>query len=261
MSTNRSRAYPAITLEDAYHLFFQISPSLGQDSIERANLARLIGYRSASGGLGARKIAALVHYGFLDRRGGAYALSDFGAYFRSLDQESTEFRRALCSALRRPVLFKELLDKYEPGGEVPRDLKTCLEGNHGITARASGEVERIFVASGHFAAVFDEAGQFVSSGPRTGVRDEVGSKSQFRVLQGSRTRPIQGPEPLEWKIPLSGGKSCELIVKLPLDLTEEDFSLLNTLLPLHAAYIKGLRPPVSAQVQNKKSPWLTTTGA
>ena len=163
MKRERSTAYPVLDLATAYRVLRQDLSSLGAVELDRAEMAKRLGYQGASGGLAARKICALAQYGLLDRRAGLYGLSPLGLRLQVLDIGDTEFPSAIRTALEQPPLFKDILDRYRSAGSVPRDLAEELV-DFGITQQASTHAAKVFESSALFAGVLDTDRSF-----RTGV--------------------------------------------------------------------------------------------
>src|SRR5690349_8145864 len=110
MKRERSTAYPVLDLPTAYRILRRDLSDLGTAELTRDQLAKRLGYQAAVGGLAARKIGALVHYGLLNRRADRYGLSPLGLRLQSLDLDSSEFPSAIRAALERPALFRSLLE-------------------------------------------------------------------------------------------------------------------------------------------------------
>ena len=111
-SSGRSKAYPAIDLREARAFLADFVTKLGWGgSHTRGEIARKLGY-AATSGAALRRIAALVHFRLLIRRGGQYRLSDLG---RSVLDESRgpESRALLREAFLGPKLFRGIVDRYE----------------------------------------------------------------------------------------------------------------------------------------------------
>ena len=190
-TTERSRAYPVLTLEDGRRLIREILAALGDGAFSREVLGEILGYSNAHGGPGARKIAALAQYGFLRRKARLYSTTPLA---RAIAEPGSESARgaALRRALRQPPLFGALLDRYAPQGRVPSELGGVLWRDYGITRKASRAAAETFRKSARYAGVIDRTGAFVSnvenrrstsdrapaSEPSTAGRHDAGSASE-----------------------------------------------------------------------------------
>ena len=72
---DRSTAYPAIHLGEAIEYSKKLIAAYPKSQFDRASAATSMGYATLSGA-SAPKVAALAHYGLLDRKGNAYKNSD-----------------------------------------------------------------------------------------------------------------------------------------------------------------------------------------
>lgn len=221
---SRSRAHPLIDLKTACGLLR--SELAGMGELSRGDLASRLGYRRADGGNAARKLAALGHYGLIQRESGAYVLSERGSHMQSLPSDSTVFRRLLRNALEEPVLFRRILEYYIPLGRIPApaELAPVLTGDRfGITRTASTEAAEVFWRSAVFAEVVTNAGDFVEA-----------SSEGKRVLQQS-----EDEGKTRYPIPLPQRRFAYL--EMPAEFDREDISILTKLLD---GLVEGLRANV-----------------
>lgn len=158
--TSRSRAHPAITLREAVEGLETVVTVLGPGPRDRDALARALGYTSGSTGIAARKIAAMAHFGLLDRRAGLYEPSRL-AHRILHPTDDADRRAALREAFLRPPVFQEVADKYEPEGQVPQVLAYALATDHGITDSAKDHAADVFMSSAQYAGVLTADGVFL----------------------------------------------------------------------------------------------------
>lgn len=151
----RSKAYPGCALEDCVRFTSMIKKALGRGTHDRESLAKAMGFSTVSGAV-SPKIAALVHFGLLERTGSGYELS---ALSRSITDplDEGERRKAVRDAFALPTLYQEIIDKFELDGKIPSHLATHLHRFHGITDSASTQAAEIFVSSGRYAGALDES--------------------------------------------------------------------------------------------------------
>ena len=208
----RSRAYPVIDLETAYRLLSEDLSSLGSESLDRETLAKRLGYETGGGGVGARKIGALVQYGFLDRHAGKYSLSLKGSSLQKIRRGTQKFQLAIESALESPSLFRGIFDRYRRVGKVPENLAAILVRDYRITERASHEAASIFLRSARFAGVLDAEGCF-----RENRVSPVSEEEETHSSHESRIEPVT--------VTLTNRRKAYLTV--PDVMTEEDLELLE----------------------------------
>ncbi|MCP3962099.1 MAG: hypothetical protein GY719_30010 [bacterium] len=231
--TERSRAYPVLSLEDGGTAVGEILDRLGDGSYSREVLAEVLGHSNARGGPGARKIAALTQYGFLNRKAGLYSPTSLAA---SVVWPADESQRqgALLRALRHPPLFEALLDRYEPQGRLPEHLDGILWRDHGITRKASTVAAEMFRRSARYAGVLDEQGALrparaAGASRRDGLHS--GPTVAGRALLGAApVRPDSGAgragrAEQRFEFALTGGRVAKLC--LPLELCRRDLDIVR----------------------------------
>lgn len=208
----RSRAYPVIDLETAYQLLSEDMSSLGSESLDREALAKQLGYETGGGGVAARKIGALVQYGFLDRHAGKYSLSLKGSGLQKIRRGTQKFQLAIESALGHPALFRGILDRYRRVGKVPENLAAILVRDFKITERASHEAASVFLRSARFSGVLDADGCF-----RESRVNPILEEGEAHSSHESRIEPVT--------VTLTNRRKAYLTV--PDVMTEEDLELLE----------------------------------
>lgn len=142
MKKERSRAYPVISLEEALDKITKINENLGVNGqFNRESIAVGMGYKSLNGA-SARRVAALAHYGFLDRAKDKYSLSDLAKqYLFPVGDNDKE--QALHGAALSPALFLEIYNNFK-GQVVPKQFVNRLIQEFGIQQKAAPEVDKIF---------------------------------------------------------------------------------------------------------------------
>lgn len=151
----RSKAYPSISLGVAVQKIEQFNKSLGSVGYyARQKVAEGIGYKGLSGA-SSRAIAALVHYGLLDRKKDTYALSELAKRI-VLPKIDGDRETAIKEALIEPALFRELIQQYE-GAELPGLLSNILTTpQYGINPRVKDDAAEVFKSSLAYAGVLKD---------------------------------------------------------------------------------------------------------
>lgn len=158
----RSRAYPGVSLESSISHAVLVRKNLGKGFNDRESIAKAIGHETFNGTVG-RKVAAMAYFGLLKRDGDKYALSELSDSI-SIARNDQERSDAIAAAFGTPTLYKELLTKYKPEGQVPKQLTNLLVRDHGISEVAAPDAARIFLESGKLAGVLNSDGEFVARG-------------------------------------------------------------------------------------------------
>lgn len=235
----RSKAYPGAPLEDCVRYAAQIKKELGKGTHDRDSLAKAMGFETVSGAV-SPKIAALVHFGILNRTQGGYELSEDSKRITDHIDEA-ERSAAIREAFSKPTLYQEILDKFGVGGVIPGQLATHLHRFHGITAAASASAAEIFLQSGRFAGVIDQENRITTTGsyqPTAGRSGEVRSiqppESVSPSAPPSSVSSQQSPIPSGTIVPataqrfefaITQGRSVVLLV--PSDLNPKDIMIIR----------------------------------
>lgn len=222
----RSRSYPVVALREAVVAMQAIDREVGKGRHDRDAMAKALGYNSGVG-LAARKVAALVQYGLLERAGeGQYEATELA---RALLHPRTdaEFRETLGRAFGGPALFSGLIDRFRPEGRVPNQLANILIRDHGITRDASEDAAKNFTESALFAGAIDANNVFIGSGDR--AADPVESETADERTNERAEPHDDAPAPRmpmrgtripagHRSYPLSvGGGEAQLVVPTPLN--------------------------------------------
>ena len=144
----RSSAYPAVSLKKAVETAVILSDKLGSGPYSREAVAQALGYKGVSGA-SAVKVAALVHFGLLNRKGSSYHQSNLSK--RILVPKTEEDKKiATAEALLTPTLYAKLSEKYS-GNSLPTLLENILYHEFNIMQSASKEAAENFRQSAEFA--------------------------------------------------------------------------------------------------------------
>jgi hypothetical protein len=258
MKRARSTAYPVLDLASAYRILRQDLAGLGTTELNRHEIAKKIGYNDALGGLAARKIGALAHYGLLVRRGSNYGLSPLGLRLQTLDIHDAEFLSAIRAALEHPSLFRAILDRHRTAGRIPHDFAEEMAA-FGITEKASADAVEVFRNSALFAEVLDTEGVFLSE-------PAVAPSHLLQSIQPTESSCYGSDVNKEYErqinIPLLlfNGSKGSLVLPRPFGANEylalkESFLAVYKILPAHLGFeipAKG-RTEVSAKAEPQES--------
>ena len=133
---------PGVSLGAAVNLLRQVKDGVGFGKAARENVVRAMGYGSLNGRSN-RALAALVHFGLLERAGGsAVEISALGKQVL-LPRDEAETSKALADAAMRPALYKKLFARFQGGG-LPTLLPNILVREFGVIPSSSEEVAKIF---------------------------------------------------------------------------------------------------------------------
>jgi len=139
---DRSSPYPSQAIDKAVGSITQLRDKLGAGPFNRELAAKALGYSGVSG-TSSMAIAALVHYGLLERRGDVYVVSELAENIMTPRSEG-ERQMSLVKAARHPKLFNMLLDRYADKS-VPTMLDSVLVRDYNINRRVAPSVKKNFI--------------------------------------------------------------------------------------------------------------------
>lgn len=133
---------PALSVGAAAQLLRQVREGVGFGRASRETVIRALGYNSPNGRSN-RVLAALLHYGLLERSGdAAVQISALGKQVL-LPRDEIESTKALADAAARPILFKKLIARFHGHG-LPTLFPNILVREFGVMPGSSEEVAKVF---------------------------------------------------------------------------------------------------------------------
>jgi hypothetical protein len=159
----RSASYPATNLEKAIQNVQTIKSNLGKGPFSRDSAAKALGYSGISG-KSATVVAALVHYGLLNRKVDTYTVSELSDEILTY-RDDAERQAAIVKAAKHPKLYNALVKAYD-GRSLPGMLDHILVREHGIGEKVAPNVTKDFRSSMSFAGLLVNG--VVNSAPQEG---------------------------------------------------------------------------------------------
>lgn len=149
-TVHRSPAYPLVDLEKAIPLAQKLNEKFQDDAFSRDNAVTELGLQK--GGDAFRKIAALVHFGLINRKGSRYNLTSLTKQiiFPGDDEEIKQI--AIESAAKNPKLYRNLIVSYQ-GKQLPTALYHRLITSEGFNQSVAEKVAKDFKKSMEFAGI------------------------------------------------------------------------------------------------------------
>lgn len=137
----RSAAYPAISIDQAIDFSIILEKSFGKTPFSREGAVQAMGYKAVTGTSGSR-VAALVHYGLVQRDGNSYQNSNLTIRIvRPIDD--ADKKEAIQEAVKSPKLFDSLIKAYV-GQALPSALDNILIHRYKITKNVAKDVANTF---------------------------------------------------------------------------------------------------------------------
>ncbi len=229
---DRSAAYPSVSLPEAIELSKKVVETYPKSQFDRESAAKALGYEKVTG-TSAPKIAALVHFGLIERTGSSYKNSQLAERILHFVTEE-ERKEAIVEAVKNPKLFDALISEYA-GRAVPPTLNSVLVRQHGISSKVSDRVVEIFKDSVEFAGlckngVFQGKGE-IDSGTREPLSSLENDNHQERLDEKPKTAKILGLREEVFSIVLPSGAaiSYPMNIAFHLQTTEKYQSALKSL--------------------------------
>ncbi len=223
----RSRAYPAIDLETAVDHLVRLVDQLGKGEHDRVSITKAFGYTSPTG-IAARKVAALAHFGLLERKKKSYQTTELSQRILHPRSEQ-EKREALRESFCAPTLFAELVDRFEGEGKIPRSINNLLVRDFKINSSVAADVAQIFHASAQYVGALNDNGHFVSGlGASQAVDSDLPMPSPEHPI--ATLAPESGTPPGQrFEVRLSNGQG---VLSVPGVLSKNDLEKLRRLIAL-----------------------------
>lgn len=149
-SVHRSPAYPSISLEKAIPLAEKLNEKFSDDPFSRDNAVVELGLKK--GGTAFRKIAALVQYGLISRKGSSYSITPLTKQIIFPGDDETIKQSAIKNAAKSPKLYKGLILSYQ-GKQLPTALHHRLITSEGFNQSFAEEVAKDFKKTMEFAGI------------------------------------------------------------------------------------------------------------
>ncbi len=167
----RSRNYPAITLEDAVQSLMQFHAKAGRNAVNPIVAVSMWGYKAMSGSAATKLAAMTGHYQLLARdQNGSIRVSELGLKI-AVPVNQAERPLALKEAALLPKVFKEIKDEYH--GLAEETLKAQLQRSKGFSEDGAEKAASIYFANSIFAKLDEADLEQVESGQMTSVVSAV----------------------------------------------------------------------------------------
>lgn len=144
LKKDRNARYPAVDLEQALEFSKMLMEAYRGAVFGRENASQGIGYPTLSGTSG-MKVAALVHFGLLDRQGNAYQNSALAKRIYHFSDEEDK-KQAIQLAALSPKLFSRLYNQFR-GQAMPARLGSILIREYDINQKVAEQVAENFKKS------------------------------------------------------------------------------------------------------------------
>ncbi len=204
----RSTAYPVIDLREAVEKITRVREKLGSGPYDRMTLAEAMGHKSDSekiGGRAGRVIAALVHYGLLERAGALYKEASLTQ--RLIFPLEGEKEVALREAALSPKLFSSVARDFD-GKPLPSMLSTILIRKFGIKDSVAGLTAKTIQSTFEYAGLLKNGILNLSGNASVGENEEEpDDETADNDVQQHVPQPLKSPAETRegLHVPLSSG--------------------------------------------------------
>ena len=196
-TVHRSPAYPSIDLERAIPLIQKLNEKFSDDVFSRDNAVEELGLQK--GGDSFRKVAALVHFGLINRKGSSYNVTPLAKQILFPGDDQGTKIEAIENAARTPKLYKTLIISYQ-GKQLPTALYHRLITQEKFNQSVAEKVAKDFKKSIEFAGILKN-GIVVDSGGDITIEDV---KIEQPGLSSEETVESMVKQPRDQKAVLGG---------------------------------------------------------
>ena len=173
----RSPSYPSMPLDAAIDSVRQIESRYRTAAVDRKDAAKLLGYSSLSGPAN-KALAALAHYGLLERAG----KGDTRVTQRACDilhpNSKEERRQHLLDAAQAPPLFQKIRERFPNISVPPEEGVLTLLNRLKFNPNSIGQAARSFLQTAEYLEA-----QGVSDSHDTGPSNERDSSSSGKATE------------------------------------------------------------------------------
>lgn len=149
-TVHRSPAYPSVDLEKAIPLVQKLNEKFQDDAFSRDNAVVELGLQK--GGDAFRKIAALAHFGLINRKGSSYNITSLAKQIIFPGDDERIKQSAIKKAAKNPKLYRNLVLSYQ-GKQLPTALHHRLITNESFNQSVAEKVAKDFKKSMEFAGI------------------------------------------------------------------------------------------------------------
>ena len=181
---HRSPAYPSINLERAIPLAQKLNEKFSDDAFSRDNAVIELGLQK--GGTAFRKIAALAHFGLINRKGSSYSITSLAKQIIFPGDDEEIKQSAIKNAAKNPKLYKNLILSYQ-GKQLPTALHHRLITSENFNQSVAEEVAKDFKKSMEFAGI-------LKNGIMIGSEDDIIPQSPEAEELATPSEEFRSPE-------------------------------------------------------------------
>lgn len=236
----RSKAYPSYNLQDCVENSRKIKEALGKGKYSRDALAEAMGFSPNNADV-QRRISSMVQFGLLEKyvKENSYSLIADRIDKITHPKNPSEVIETLKELFYLPTLYIEIMDKFTPDQQIPKQLANILYRDHGITQSASSDAAKVFLESGIYAGILTESGQIIIE-ESDNEEFEDDNYSEEVPKQAENINSAQPPytnqltqtnsnilysQTQSFSFALTGGKFAQLLV--PVNLTQKDITIIR----------------------------------
>lgn len=203
---DRSTPYPGLNLADAIIATEKLRKAYGATTAySRETVAEALGHQGVTGPA-SKKIAALTHFGLLNREGAVYRQSDIAdRIFNNLTDE--EKRLAIIEAFNKPALYQRLISDFDTKA-VPTALDKVLIRNYTISEAGARSAAKNFIDSANHAGVLQHGVLNTKSAsedsPEIDDSNDNNDSTGSAERQGQQSQTITPTDNLTIEVPGTG---------------------------------------------------------
>lgn len=216
-NVHRSPAYPSIDLEKAIPLVQKLNEKFQDDVFSRDNAVMELGLQK--GGDAFRKIAALVHFGLINRKGSSYNVTFLAKQIIFPGDDEKIKKTAIMGAANTPKLYKKLILSHQ-GKQLPTALHHSLITIEKFNQSVAEKVAKDFKKSIEFSGILRNG---IVNASEIDMASQATEPQEPQIEKGNDPRigdrPVEKPILTGVPFPLGPDITVTLSEKLVRDIT------------------------------------------
>jgi hypothetical protein len=239
MAKSSYRMFPSLSLEEAVGKLRQSYSNVGRGPSSKEAFITGLGYKSVSGA-SSRVFGALIHYGFFEKAGRDYKISQLGMHIILPDTDDESLLQGyLRQAAIHPTLFRDIYNKYE-GEKLPTMLHNTLVHDFRVHDKSGKEAANNFRKTLEHAGLLENG--IVGGAEKSNIPQENDDINPQGIIEGvpegygnlnsDNKNPIGSSAGLMNKIEIVLRAGEKAGIYAPYNLTEEEKNKLKNIIDL-----------------------------
>jgi hypothetical protein len=214
---------PSRTFQGAVEDVQKVYAQFSHGTFTQADIASVLGVSATSGPF-RQRLFSLKSFGLLEAVGASYKVSDLFLTLRSAPADTAEFKGNALEAIRRPQLFRDLLDDFKSKLPARHIVAQRLETQKKFNPDRAKEAARILEDSLRFVGLLDANNNLVSFAARQNAPDSESAQESAGApgMGGGGTGTVDRTDGAYLTIEIPVRDGMRVTVLYPPDLTSHE---------------------------------------